>query len=383
MKRYHALISLSISALSFCAYGDECSHLWNQNLAIEPEGPKGYVGDTFAAYGLLGYKNVPNLAWRMEFRFPHARFMSIETYTSTKKIQYDAQFDFEFLAAPGSFNPFIPGTPTDIQPRNAIVHLVPSAGHSTSPNIVHISPDAPVHAVYYRVYVPHDGVPFTESDLPQLYPYDYATGRDLPCPEEERGVVFAPDLPQAAIAWVPARKVLKFKRADETIFAKISSSGNNAAVPSYLYSLSRMRSDQVAVVRFKSPTFPDTRGGNAPFDSRGDVRYWSLCTQNLVKGDTLRCLPDFQSKPDRNGNITLVIGRGEELRSFADEMNYNYVEDTRAPDQPVLQLIYRNLLPAPEFEQSKMYGGEYLPTGVICSRTDVLDGRCAIPASGR
>ncbi len=361
---------------SYGAAGAECSHLWNKNLEINPQGPKGYVGDTYAAYGLLGYKNVPNLAWRFEFKFPKSRFVSIETYTDTKKLQHDAQFDYEFNPAPGSQNPYRDGIPMDVEPRDVVVHLVPGEGHSKVSNVIHISPDAPIHAVYYRVYVPSAGVTITENDLPKIYAYDVVSGEDVTCPEAERGVIFAPDLPQSVIAWVRPKKFLQFKKADETIFARLSASGNNAAVPSYLYSLSRMRANQVALIQFKSPTFFDAASGRGPFKNVGDVRYWSFCTQNLVKGDTLRCLPDFLSAPDENGYVRVVIGRGQDVKEYALSRGFDFIDDVRGDDQPVLQMIYRNLLPNAEFSENSLYQGDYIPSGKICSKRLFLSGRC-------
>lgn len=106
------------------------------------------------------------------------------------------------------------------------------------------------------------------------------------------------------------------------------------------------------------------------------MRYWSFCTQNLVKGDTLRCLPDFLSSPDEDGYIRLVIGRGQDVKDYALSRGFDFIDDVRGDDQPVLQMIYRNLLPNAQFSENSLYQGDYIPSGKICSKRLFFSGRC-------
>jgi hypothetical protein len=324
----------------------------------------------------MGYRNQPNLAWRLVFDFPRSRFMSIETYTTTKKRQYDAQFDFEFEPDDGSQNPFKDGVPMDAPNRSLEVRLVPAEGHSQVPNVVHISPTEAVHAVYFRVYVPNEGVTITDQDLPRAYPYNVVTGDPMACPEAEPGVIFAPDYPQAYVGWVLPKRRFRFKSADDSIFSKLASSGNNAAILSYQFALDRVQAGRVVVVHFRAPTFFDTWTGQGPFQATGDTRYWSLCTQNLVKGMTLNCLPDYLAPVDESGFVTVVIGRGERVASAARERGFAFLQDKRGRDQPVMQLIYRNLLPEAGFAAERMYKGDYVPEGKVCTEAAFLGGDC-------
>lgn len=354
------------------AFAQECSHLWNKNLEINPSTPKGYVGDSWAAYGLMGYKNKPDLAWHFRAKFPRARFMSIETYVTEKKRRHDFHFDFQFEPNPGSQNPFRDGVEMNTPFRDFEVDVIPSEGHSTDPNVVFISPTEEIHAIYYRIYVPSQGVTITEEDLPEVYAYNARTGEPMDCPVADASVIFDPDYPQSFINWVLPKRAFAFKANIDSIFAKLSDQGNNSAIPYYMFGLSKVRRGKVAVVRFKAPTFFDTAMGQGPFRVQGDVRYWSLCMQNLVKGKTLNCLPDFLAKVDAQGFVNVVVGRGEAVRAEAARRGFSYLEDRRGPDQHVMQFIYRDMLPDPDFAEGQMYKGDYNPEAVIYTEKQFL-----------
>jgi len=367
------IFTLLFSAVS---YAQECSFLWNQNLEINPTTPKGYLGDSWAAYALMGYHNQPNLAWHFVSKFPRSRFMSIETYTTTKKLQYDFHLDFQINPSPGSINPFREGSPMDAQmARNFEVDLIPAEGHSTDPNIIFISPTADVHAIYYRIYVPANGVTITEADLPLVYAYDQSTGLPMACPKTNTDVIFDPDLSQAVVAWVQTKKHFTFKSSADSIWANISNSGHNAAIPGYYYALNRVNENHLVHIRFKAPTHLDNSSQTGIFESNTQVRYWSLCTQNLAKGQTLNCFADFESKPGKDGLVHLIIGRGPKVKSEALKRGYSFLEDKRESNQKILEMIYRNLLPSETFEKTDMYQNDYNPKGTLCRVSSFLAGK--------
>jgi len=361
--------------VSALCYAQECSFLWNKNLEINPPKPKGYVGDSWAAYALMGYNNKPNLAWHFVSKFPRSRFMSLETYTTTKKLQYDFHLDFQINPSPGSINPFRNGALMDSPlPRNFEVDLVPAEGHSTDPNVIFISPTEDVHAIYYRIYVPSNGFTITEADLPEVYAYDYSTGLPTACPEKNTDVIFDPDLSQAVVAWVTTKKHFDFKSSADSVWANISNSGHNAAIPGYYYALNRVNENQLVHIQFEAPNFLDNASQVGPFESNTEVRYWSLCTQNLAKGQTLSCFADFESTTSTDGLVHLIIGRGPKVAAEARRRGYSFLEDKRESNQKILQMIYRNLLPSETFEKTKMYQNEYNPKGTLCRVSSFLKG---------
>ncbi|MBI4404547.1 MAG: hypothetical protein HY537_10320 [Deltaproteobacteria bacterium] len=353
---------------SFELLAQECSHLWNKNLEIDPVEPKGYSGDSFAGYGLMGYQNKEGLGWVFKGKFPRGRFMSIETYTTTHKHRYDVQFDYQIEPDNGSENPFREGVFMDTPERSFTVTLVPAEGKSTIPNIIHISPTEKVHAIYYRIYAPSDGELLTESDLPAVYAYDHRTGEPTNCPNPAN-VVFAPNFPQVlanVAAWVT-----DFEFKETTV-----NNGQNSAIPYYVWAINKVKHGEVTIIRFKAPTFLNNQSGIGPFQKTGEVRYWSLCTQNFVKSLTLNCIPDYLAKVDPDGYANVVIGKGADIQDAAEKFGYSFLEDRRDKRQKVEEFAYRNLLPNEEFEHNQMYKGAYLPIGITCSAEQFLSGEC-------
>jgi hypothetical protein len=367
------LASLLIAA-SGVAMADDCTHLMRYELKIDPVEPKGYVGDSFAAYAQLGYHYKPNLAWRFEGEFPRARFMSAETYVTMGRNHYDVRFDHEIDPSSGSYNPFRDGTLMESNPRKFELNLIPREGVSVDPNIIHISPTEDVQSFYYRIFVPSDGITITEKDFPRIFSYDVVTGQEMPCPKEI-DLTYERDDSQSRLAWVLPRLQIKFHSVRNSIFSEMNDQGLNAAIPDYLYAFNRVRHGDVTVVRFKAPNFFDTGSGQGPFSSDSDVRYWSLCTQNIMKGKTLNCLPDFAANIDSSNMVTVVIGP-KTVKKVALDRGYSFLEDKRASDQKVQQFLYRNLLPTERFEQDLMYQGEYRPVGSTCTANQFLRRDC-------
>ncbi len=57
---------------------------------------------------------------------------------------------------------------------------------------------------------------------------------------------------------------------------------------------------EIYVVRFKSPTLPHTRQGEAAYEDR-QVRFWSLCTDDPYTTNVNRCVADSDALLDANG----------------------------------------------------------------------------------
>ncbi len=132
------------------------------------------------------------------------------------------------------------------------------------------------------------------------------------------------------------------------------------------------------IIKFKAPTFANTQSGVGPFPSSqsSDVRYWSMCSQNLTKNETLNCLPDHLAKVDNLGFVTLVVGAGAGLREAAEQRKYNFLEDTRQSNQSMIAFAYRNIMPSQPFQTDSMYRGDYLPKAKMCSNEKFLSDQC-------
>ncbi len=90
----------------------------------------------------------------------------------------------------------------------------------------------------------------------------------------------------------------------------------------------------------------------------------------------MSCLPDFLATPDAHGIVTLVVGTGAKVKAAALANGFNFLEDTRRPNQRVLGVLYRIVLPNSDFEETSLYKGEYRPVFVKCSRAEFLDAKC-------
>jgi hypothetical protein len=346
--------------------GAECTHLWKKSLDIAPDTPKSMSGDTYAAYGLIGFYDEPNLRLEVKGEFPHGRFMSLQSYRSSRKRTVDGLFDRDIVADVGSTNPFIPGSDLNAAVRSYTVDIVKNREEARSANSLLLDGKTNIHSVFFRYYVPSNGyVPGTD-DLPRIFAFDSRSGAPRPCPRYI-DTQLDPGPITVILNFVKKKSVLTFERN------KSFDNGVNAAVPGYVTAMSKIDQGDVSIIRFKAPTFNDTQSGTGPFPENGQVRYWSLCTQNLKESETLTCLPDYLATPDAQGWVTVVVGKGSALQEHAQALGHNFLEDRRLANQKVMGFFFRNLLPASGFAP---YQGDYLPTGVVCHAQAYLNGSC-------
>jgi hypothetical protein len=349
------------------SFAQECTHLWHKNLTIDPPFPRPNSGDTFAAYGLLGFKNDKKTKFVVKGNFAKARFTSLESYIKEDKLAYDAIFDYQINPDAGSENPFREGVSLETPNRAYTLELVPAAGKSTRPNVLHFSPTEKIYSFYFRIYSPNKNVVPTDADIPRVWAYDAQTGEPKACPEYIY-TSYEPKYPQALINLVAAFTKFEFK-------TKVVKNGHNHAIPYYMWAINRVRHGDVTVVRMKAPTFFNSHPGVGPFQKSAQIRYWSICTQNYVINQTLKCLPDYLAKYDENQYVTVVVGKGKAVKEHAEKRGYNFMEDLRKPDQKVVGFAYRNMLLDPSFEK-EAYKGDYVPKGTVCTEAEFLSDDC-------
>jgi hypothetical protein len=217
-----------------------------------------------------------------------------------------------------------------------------------------------------RIYSPDPGVTISPADLPRIFAQDAATGEPVDCPDPAP-LKLTLDLPEGLEAPVRRKSVFDFMNIQVPW-------GPNSAIPAYLGAAERMDADEVAVIRFKAPRPFDP--SVTIFSDQSEVRYWSLCSENLPKLITLNCLPDSLAKVDSMGFVTVAFGTGDAVRQAANRFGYTYLEDKRAPDQRVAMFAYRNVLPSAAFQAGSLYQGDYRPEGALCDRGDFISGQC-------
>ncbi len=351
-------------AMGSAVQAQDCSHLWVQNLEINPSTPKAMSGDTYAGYGLAGFYRKNNLKLIIKGDFLNGRFMSFESYQSMQKFAVDALYDHEMVPDAGSENPFLPGVALDTPRRSYTVEVVEKYTPTEGPNVLRLADFAQVHSIFYRAYVPTSGN-LTAADLPRVFSVDARTGKPIACPEAVN-TVYDPG---------PITLLLGFIREEKELTFKVGNfwNGTNHAVPSYVHAKSRIPHGSVSIVRFKVPSHVDTSPGTGLLSDDGDVRYWSFCSQDLKESMTLGCIPDFLAKIDAYRWVKIAIGKGAAVRDFAEANGYTFLEDRRAAHQEVMAFFLRNIFPKPGFEP---YEGDYLPTGRVCTEAAFLSNAC-------
>ena len=83
-------------------------------------------------------------------------------------------------------------------------------------------------------------------------------------------------------------------------------------------------------MKFKAPTFVDTSAGTGTVDPNEDLRYWSLCSLDLLENNEgLACIPDYLTV-DSKGFVTIVYGpKGGAVENKAQALGYNFLPDNR------------------------------------------------------
>lgn len=368
LRIFAGLALFGQSLLSSTASAAECSHLWIYNLEINPTTPKPMSGDTFAAYGLAGFYDEPRLKLVFTGKYTRGRFMSFESYRTKGKKHVDAIFDVDIEPDSGSQNPYLESGTQDAPHRTYQVEAIRESDlrYSRAANTLKLA-STRIHSIFFRAYVPSDGVVIKKEDLPKIFAVDAMTGKPRNCPTAIN-TQYDPGLITALLRFVRDKPDLEFRTNN-------FDNGTNSAVPKYYFSLNKTKLGDVSIVRFKAPSFFDSQSGTGSFQHSAEVRYWSLCIQNLKESETLGCIPDYLAKIDTSGFVTVAVGRGDAVRTKAANLGYSFLEDRRQPNQDVLGIFYRNLIPRPDFAA---YEGDFMPSGIKCSKEDFLQSGCKL-----
>lgn len=361
--------------------GNLCNPGWYTQLESDPSTPAPYGNNVDTGYAEFFFVQDPRIKLVLKGSFPMVRFVSFQTYTSLRFAVAGALFDYQVTMDPGSLNPYVPGAAVDRSPRAYTITILPPAAPASSPNVLRMGDD-PLQQFIVRFYSPDAGVALQPADLPKVYAYYWASGLPAPCPSF-LSVPFPHELSPGLPAPQPGTGVT---------FVPFSDIGMvNSAVPFYWSSYNHMALGEVAVIRFRAPSFVNTHSGSGTFPDPGalDMRYWSLSGLDPTTWVTFGGLPDWMAlPPDANGYVTVVVSRSPVVQAHAATRGHNFILDQRSPavDPGTESVIfaYRNLLPSPsfmpDFTDSSTYPAAYVPTGLICSEDAYLQNLCDPPA---
>ncbi len=360
-----------------------CDNNWidASQLQIGPEKPTDLSGDTFAAYGLftMERKNLNSkYVFKIRGKMPEARFVSFETYHKYTQNKVDQIYDYEIMNADRmeSMENYA-GIPYEVFITDDGVDPVPGAHNIKFPKAGLLLGKQNM-SMFYRVYAPTDGEDIQRKDLPRVYAYDAETGEAAECPEPYQSESFILNQKHVDLVKGSQHKTdYPFVRAPSW-FDRFGF-GGNSAVPWYVLEFNKLFDDSVSIIKFKAPSY----SGQSYVDSP-QVRYWSLCAQDIANNITMGCVPDQFAKPDTDGFVTIVYSKANDaLQRKVSDLGYKFLPDIRNEDQNTIGFNYRNLFPNNGFESDMMYQRDYLPKVRTCSVSEFLNDslsqqRCGI-----
>lgn len=391
-------------------------------------GPSG-TGSTNVAYpddgarywGGRGFVVPPGGELVLSGRYPHARYFSFNLYAEQLQ-PVDGLHDAQIAPDSGSANPFLTGADRS-RGGTYTVRIVPGPAPAVrAPNTLYMSSSlsetAPVNHLMYRVYVPDAGMDRAGGvDLPSATlrlaggaEVDLTAGCDQArlrddAPqrlEAAEGVYRNGDLGPIPVTH-PAEDPLRWERFFNVQHANgegltrttpvhghtdaLADTGDGGYLSNidnaYAYALGHRGLGPVLVLRGRAPSFPRTRAGAAVMDG-GQVRYWSICTNERNSTRVLACALDEDVPLDDAGRFTLVISSPSARPANArPACGMAWLPWGAGPESFI---VLRHMLPDPGFAQAIQrverpgtvadVVGEYLPVGTHTTTPAVEAAGC-------
>lgn len=360
--------------------------------------------DESARYWLAAFAPAPGTRVRIEGRYPHARYFSFHTYDAAQR-PVDSLLDRDIDPDAGGSNRF--RAPAEAHAGDRYTAYIEPGERPANPrpNTLYTGRANPLGAVIYRIYVADDpadeqgGVPLPRLTLEradgsqELVRFDDCE----PLPLEAGGQVnqglngttFPNDAPRP-VPFLRGENPPYFDRAGGPGSAVIPPGAqallgeNEVAFLSnkhvaYLRGVLSREYGDVAVIRAKAPSFPNTRAGEEVTEPR-QLRYWSICMNEFATQRYVECVADEEAVLDADGFFTIVIADPEDRPANATRENgINYLPWPGAYYDGFI--LYRHMLPAPDFAEAIQRQpvnkpitdqmGPYSPVARYCTRQTI------------
>lgn len=408
---------------------DERDCLWALNSSINTLFP-----DTHATYWVAAVVIPPGGAIRLDGAYPHARYLSYNTYNPLLQ-PLDGLNDTEIMPLPGSTSPFARGADRNAVARAYSVRVVakvpPDDATQRLPNTIYsaqavgpTSVPTNLAVLFYRVYVPDGDRDSTGGvGLPRIR-FELADGSvqsgPVVCSALDTLSFAIPNLASipGLLTGLPLNTSafqhplwLKFfdlqsllvSRVYATplgpvVYEQVGSPTNGAGGLAsnrdnrYITAAISQQLGPVVALRPKMPRIPRTAGGESPMQD-GDLRYWSLCSNNADTLAVIDCLYDEQIVRDAQDRAVIVVSRAADRPANAvEDCGVSWL-DWGSPNSN--QLILRNMLAKPEivFPQAIQYVPgppglheaevmqDYYPYGVHLSKAAFEAYGCPVSAN--
>jgi hypothetical protein len=371
--------------------------------------------DESATYWGAALPILPGTRVRIEGQYPQARYFSFNVYDPLQR-PVDAIADFDLLPRVAGTNSF--SRAGVAAGADYVAYIVPEPRpENPEPNTIYagslelpggnVLPLNPFPIVLYRIYLPEvdgtGGVPlprltFESADGSQA---PLTLGLCTPLPPEGTPPILNDLIREASFpgaarpSEAPPPRVTRFYNLFETLRVLISGQAGIEIPPNpltesgaggflsnrdiaYVSALFRRNSGQLYVVRARAPTAA-RHPSDAPLGA-AQLRYWSLCTNEVASQRFVACVHDAQVPLDALGYFTLVVSDPEDRPANAIPEN-GMIWLPWGGIYPDSLLIYRHMLPNPGFAeaiQNVPYGtpqedvmGEYYPRAAYCDRATV------------
>lgn len=390
------------------AYPDTNVNYWASQFTI-PEGAKVYL----------------------DADFPYARHTSLVSYTALGE-RVNSLRDVEIVPNEGVINPFIIGNNRLEKMRGyrAEIKLGDKPAYPETNMLYAPKTVTNEVAILYRIYVPNQGYNLQAGVSLPRFKVVLASGEEKSGLEvckvlkvKDQGISKAAVIPQEQYnTWANIQQSIGFPaQTTPTWYTAYNGTMNVAcifklgglqqcegipaerklnhwATPDNEYVFATLSRDlgKVVILRAKAPTTTSTYHNEAVVKD-ANMRYWSICTNELASTATNYCLYDEQvTQRDSEGYYNIVVSLPEDRPINATEScGYHYLESSpRGAGYPELGkkndhlefLLMRHLLPSPDFktviQNTKIWGdekeviAEYLPTITYASKEEFEANGC-------
>ena len=380
--------------------------------------------DTASAYRLLFFTVQSGLRITLPGHFPDSRYMSFEVYDSqgepfTTNGVSSALADYQVAPDPGSINPWQhkarPGGTFTVTLRTHVepgeVNTLPLSPAGTTAGSAGV--------IFFRVYAPSHGNPWGVPAPRVALTRNGVTTQLHACPAKAIMVpanagqlaTVGATLPtdgQPAVAPPTTASTARKPTTPSASGVIEPFAGHKAAGPGHTPDVNQAylfggvlpaNNGDVVVIRAKAPTTPRGASPSPWLASGTDLRYWSLCIDQLAghqpvivnhmpggKVD-LGCRYDSQIALDRDGYYTIVIGTESQRSAIEQIAGATFLPfSLDDPAQPYV-LSFRNMLPSPTFAEATQnvptdaspalaaaIMGPYYPRLAFCSLATLAHG---------
>ncbi len=384
---------------------NDCSNTWSPAVNGKVPYMLPFYPEVEAAYWLLPMSTDKEafekpVAYRLQGRFPFARYMSYHNYDATTGDFVNWLKDVDIQADVGSVNPYQSGVDRTQDNRDYTLWLVPEGANlpqlADAKNVMTIPKTVTFAPAVLRVYRPDEKQGMDGGvALPRVHVFDAQTGVAVNQCAPLRLVA-----PKSLVEGGDTRRFDRRLTIDPSIRHYRSNGAGFYPNKHNAYLVTELDRSlgELAIMKWKAPTSPKTKSGLGSFNHAQEVRYWSYCLGGEQASNTSACLVDDEALIDEQGYVSLVLGPDDELlKAKAKLAGINYMpwglhhrpstilrhmEGERPFAQNIQHVPELNTALPIKAQAGEQFIGDYSPTGYYCSMSEFEKDFCNIKNYG-